>query len=199
MRRKQHRPPTTVGDVTDPDSFWFHMQRFSQWQLEKNYSAMTVASRESAIRKFIAWAADRGLLRPREITKPILERYQRYLFLYRKSDGDPLANRTQITLTTPVRAFFKWLARENYIAFNPASELELPRMERRLPRHILNVSGLVTVLRRSPERLEFATGDRRDDQAFRRVQAGSGSHCLDQWVATGPDCVGFGDREVDAG
>jgi hypothetical protein len=31
--------------------------------------------------------------------------------------------------------------------------------------------GLVTVLRRSPERLELATGDRRDDQAFRRVQA----------------------------
>ena len=29
--------------------------------------------------------------------------------------------------------------------------------------------GLVTVLRRSPERLELATGDRRDDQAFRRV------------------------------
>jgi restriction system protein len=27
--------------------------------------------------------------------------------------------------------------------------------------------GLVTVLRRSPERLELATGDRRDDEAFR--------------------------------
>ena len=32
-------------------------------------------------------------------------------------------------------------------------------------------SGLVTVLRRSPERLELATGDRRDDQTYRRVQA----------------------------
>jgi hypothetical protein len=43
--------------------------------------------------------------------------------------------------------------------------------------------GLVTVLRRSPERLELAIGDRRDDQAFRRVQAGSGAHCVDQWIA----------------
>jgi len=146
MRRKRQGPTTTVGDTTDPDSLWHHMRRFSQWQLEKNYSATTVTSREEAIRKFIAWAAERGLLRPQEITKPILERYQRYLFLYRKRDGDPLANRTQITLTTPVRAFFKWLARQNYIAFNPASELELPRMERRLPRHILNVSEVETVL-----------------------------------------------------
>ncbi|ATE65219.1 hypothetical protein CMV14_13040 [Rhizorhabdus dicambivorans] len=32
-------------------------------------------------------------------------------------------------------------------------------------------NGLVTVLRRSPERLELAIGDRRDDQAYRRVQA----------------------------
>lgn len=44
-------------------------------------------------------------------------------------------------------------------------------------------SGLVTVLRRSPERLELATGDRRDDQAFRRVQAGSSADCTDQRIA----------------
>ncbi|MBV2186165.1 MAG: TauD/TfdA family dioxygenase [Rhizobium sp.] len=31
--------------------------------------------------------------------------------------------------------------------------------------------GLVTVLRRSPERLKLSKGDRRDDQAYRRVQA----------------------------
>jgi transposase-like protein len=40
--------------------------------------------------------------------------------------------------------------------------------------------GLVTVLRRSPERFKLATGDRRDDQAFRRVQAGGSAHCADQ-------------------
>ena len=35
----------------------------------------------------------------------------------------------------------------------------------------LNRIGLVPDLRRFPERLELATGDRRDDQAYRRVQA----------------------------
>ena len=43
--------------------------------------------------------------------------------------------------------------------------------------------GLVTDLRRSPERLELARGDRRYDQAFRRVQAGGGAYCADQWLA----------------
>jgi ATP-binding cassette subfamily B protein len=59
--------------------------------------------------------------------------------------------------------------------------------------------GLVTDLRRSPERLELATGDRRDDQAHRRVQAGGGADCTDQRVTPRQGCIGFGDREVDAG
>lgn len=44
-------------------------------------------ARRQAIRKFIAWADERGLADPREITKPMLERYQRHLFYYRKPDG----------------------------------------------------------------------------------------------------------------
>ena len=59
--------------------------------------------------------------------------------------------------------------------------------------------GLVTDLRRSPERLELATGDRRDDQAYRRVQAGGGADCADQRITPRPGCIGFGDWEVDAG
>lgn len=54
-----------------------------------------------------------------------------YLFLYRKEDGQPLTTRSQHTRVTPLRAFFKWLARQNHILYNPASDLELPRLERR--------------------------------------------------------------------
>ena len=52
--------------------------------------------------------------------------------------------------------------------------------------------GLVTVLRRSPERLELAIGDRRDDQAHRRVQAGGGADCTNQRVTPRQGCIGFG-------
>ena len=37
----------------------------------------------------------------------------------------------------PIRAWFKWLARENHIPSNPASELELPRPDRQLPALVL--------------------------------------------------------------
>jgi integrase/recombinase XerD len=145
-RRGQYRPKVPLGDAADPDSLWNHMKRFSRWQLEKNYSVKTVEGREVSLGFFIAWCLERGLTRPQEITKPILERYQRHLFLHRKRDGQPLSARTQIAFTTPVKAFFKYLAKANHILYNPASELDMPRVEKRLPRHILNVREVEKVL-----------------------------------------------------
>jgi integrase/recombinase XerD len=145
-RKGETRPKEPVGDARDPDSLYNYLRRFGEWQAEKNYSPRTIENREVAVRYFIAWAAIRGLSRPHDITKPILERYQRHLFLHRKKDGEPLSARSQIAFTTPIRAFFKWLARHNHILYNPASELEMPRQERRLPRHILTVAEAEAVL-----------------------------------------------------
>jgi integrase/recombinase XerD len=124
------------------------MQRFTRWQQERQYSHHTYENRERTIRAFAAWAAERGLLRPQDVTKPILERWQRQLYLYRKPNGDPLSAQTQIAHTEPLKAFFKWLARENHILYNPASELDLPRIGRRLPKTILTVKEVEKVLAR---------------------------------------------------
>ena len=135
-----------IGDVRDPNSLYHYLQRFNAWQAEKNYAATTIAVRDVHLRYFLLWCEERSLRRPQEITKPILERYQRYLFYYRKEDGQPLTVRSQYCRTTPLRAFFKWLAKRNYILYNPASDLELPRLEKRLPKFILSSKEAETVL-----------------------------------------------------
>ena len=135
-----------IGDVRDTNSLYHHLQRFNAWQAEKNYSAATIEGRDLYLRYFILWCDERGLSRPQDITKPIIERYQRHLFLHRKDDGQPLSTRSQHTRITPLRAYFKWLARKNYILYNPASELELPRLERRLPKHVLSIKEAEAVL-----------------------------------------------------
>ena len=83
---------------------------------------------------------------PKEITKPILERYQRSLYIHRKGNGDPLTFRAQHARLVPIRAFFKWLARQNHLLYNPASEIELPRLEHRLPKHVLTTSEVEQVM-----------------------------------------------------
>lgn len=139
-------PVEYAGAAADPESLWAYLQRFTRWQQERHYSHHTVESRERTLRAFAAWAAERGLVRPHDVTKPILERWQRMLYLHRKPNGEPLSARTQIAHTEPLKAFFKWLARENYVLYNPASDLDLPRIGRRLPKHILTVGEVEKVL-----------------------------------------------------
>lgn len=147
-KKGAHTPLPPIGDPTDPDSLYAYLLRFLEWMRVKNYSDRTTENREVYLRYFIEWCEERGLGRPHDITKPIIERYQRYLFHYRKKNGEPLSTRSQHTRMTPVRAYFKWLTRENHILYNPASEIELPRLEKRLPKHVLTQSEAETILNR---------------------------------------------------
>src|SRR5690606_108667 len=78
--RKRHDPIAHNGLVA-------YMEAHFEWMLVTAYSADTVRARRVAIRRFITWCDERGIDQPQTIAKPILERYQRYLFYYRKPDG----------------------------------------------------------------------------------------------------------------
>lgn len=130
----------------DPDSLASHMERFLTALAIRNYSPATIEDRRHGLATFILWCSERGLERPHEVTKPILERFQRHLYYHRKPNGEPLTFRTQAQRMIPIRAWFKWLARENHILSNPASELELPRPERRLPAVVLTAEEAEAVL-----------------------------------------------------
>jgi integrase/recombinase XerD len=45
-----------------------------------------------------------------------------------------------------VRSYFKWLTRSNVLLWNPASELDLPRQEKRLPKYVLTAEETDRVL-----------------------------------------------------
>jgi integrase/recombinase XerD len=124
-----------------------YMNAHFEWMLVTGYSEDTVRARRVAIRRFIAWCEERSLRDPKEITKPILERYQRHLFYHRKADGKPMTLASQFGCLTPLKTFFKWLTKENYILYNPASELTLPKAPKHLPRVILSVTEVEAILR----------------------------------------------------
>ena len=118
-----------------------------EWMTVSGYSEATARGRRIALRRFVAWCAERALHDPKAITKPILERYQRTLFYYRKANGQPMGIGTQLGYLAPLKTFFKWLAKENHILYNPASELTLPRLPKHLPRVILSVQEVESILR----------------------------------------------------
>jgi integrase/recombinase XerD len=122
------------------------MKEHLEWLLINNYSEDTAEHARWSIADFIRWAEQRGIEHPMEVTRPILESYQRYLYYYRKGNGQPLTFRTQHSRLTPVRRWFRWLVRNNHILHNPASDLDLPRMEKRLPKTILSADEVERVL-----------------------------------------------------
>ena len=153
------------------------MEEHLQWMQVQNFSADTVTTRRSCIGYFIDWCRERGLEEPAEITRPILQRYQRWLYQYRKHNGEPLTFRTQNQRLRAVKGWFRWMARQNHLPHNPASELILPRLENRLPKYILSAAEAEQVIRQpnvnTPEGLRdrailetfYSTGMRRMELA----------------------------------
>ncbi len=88
------------------------------------YSPRTIDNRRRQVAALAGWLEERGVARPAEVTRPMLERYQRHLFHYRKPNGEPLSFRSQSQRLLAVRAFFKWAARQHHLLHNPASEIE---------------------------------------------------------------------------
>ena len=139
MARKKRRASASTPDPHSIDHHGMapYLARFLEDSAARGLSPRTVDIRQRMLKRFIAWCDERDLNQPQDVTRPILERYRRYLYHYRKSDGEPISFATQQQRLVPVKAFFKWLTKENYILYNPASEMELPRVHRRLPKHIL--------------------------------------------------------------
>jgi integrase/recombinase XerD len=82
------------------------------------------------------------------VTLPLVERYQRWLFHYRKPrTGEPLSIHSQRSYLAALRPFFKWLVQQRYLLANPASELVIPRKIKHLPRDILSAEEAEAVLR----------------------------------------------------
>ncbi|MBL1274788.1 MAG: site-specific tyrosine recombinase XerC [Ectothiorhodospiraceae bacterium] len=127
-------------------AFYPYLQRYLEQLTVRNHSDDTCQRYDSNIRQFIHWSDERGIDDPRAVTKPILERYQKHLYYRRKDNGDPLSFSSQHIKLASLKAWFKWLTRENYLLYNPASELIMPRTPERLPRYILSLDDIHTLM-----------------------------------------------------
>jgi integrase/recombinase XerD len=174
-------PP--VGDVRDPGSLYHHMLRYLEHLAERNFSVRTVEIRNEQLRYFIRWCDERGLTRPQQVDRPILEAYQRHLFHYRKKNGEPLAATNQHQRLNAIDHWLHWLTRQGHLLYNPAADLELPKVEKRLPKAFLSAQEAETVLAvpdagsvlglrdRAIMEVLYSTGMRRKEVAALTVQS----------------------------
>jgi len=144
MPRWPERAP--VGDPNDPRGFEVLMGRYVEHLAVHHYAETTQETAGHVLRLFARWCAERGLGRPAEVTRSVVERYQRHLFHVRRSGDRPLGFKTQQARLVHVKGFFKWLVRERYVLYNPASELVLPKRPPRLPTESFTVAEVEQIL-----------------------------------------------------
>ena len=147
LRRKPRQPVyERAPDPAAANLLRAYQSAFLEWTVTIGLSQQTAQIRSRGLDRFILWCDERGLQRPHDITRPILQRYQSHLYHHRKVNGQPLSFSTQSTMLHPIVAFFKWCVRENHILYNPASDLVLPKPSRQLPKHLLSVAEIETIL-----------------------------------------------------
>ncbi len=151
MKFKRHRrrvgsPVRRRPPAIDRPGMWGHVEAFLEWMRARHFSETTLVSHQSAVRRFLKWCDERSLVEPIEVTQPVVERYQRWLYYHRKENGRPLSVTFQNSLLRSVRAFFRWMTRQHLALFNPAAEIELGRPCQFVPRDVLTAEEAERVL-----------------------------------------------------
>ena len=181
----------------------------------RQYSGETRRSQESNLGLFFAWLAEREVHHAAQVTRNMIEVYQRHLHRCRKEDARPLSAMGQYRRLKTVELFFRWAVRKHFLPANPASDLEYPRLPTILPEAL--TPGELTALfnavdvnepeglrERTAMEVMYSTGLRRaeivalclpDVDAERgvvRVMAGKGRK--DRFVPIGARALGWLDR-----
>lgn len=150
----RHRPPGKRGGqepvrdgfIRDGETLAVFADRYIEHMRAINRTEKSVRAAWHDLCLFLRWCHDRDLIHPHRITHPTLEQYQRYLFRYRKPNGKPLSVSSQRGYLGAIKTFFSWLCRQHVIEANPASDIELPRAEKRLPEEAFTVAQVEAVL-----------------------------------------------------
>lgn len=177
-RHRKHRLYAWRGNLKEVAArsthpFMDYVEQYLQWRRMTGASERSVQAHDDALVTFVDWWEVRGVREPRELTRAVLETYQRYLFLMRKADGEPLSIRTQLLRLLRlmgVRGWCAWLSRERVIEHNAAADLVLPSAPKSLPKSVPSV-GQIARLMAQPD-LSEETGVR--DRAMLEVLYSTG-------------------------
>lgn len=144
-RKRTGRKPQPRAPAPDVE-LWRLAEAYLEWMAVTNHSPKTIQNRRAYLDYFFGWCAERGIDDPQQVTPQVLEHYQRHLFRHKKNSGKPLSVREQHARLTAVRGYFKHLTRKHLILYNPAAEIDMPKLPRSLPQVVLSAEEAERVL-----------------------------------------------------
>jgi integrase/recombinase XerD len=148
------------------DSLWTGAADFLEHMRARNFSLRTVQMHDYWLSRFIAFCEERGIVSVHDVTRPVVVRFQRFLYYYRRKNGTPMGFSSQSQALGGVRQMFRYLTKAGVTNANPAADLELPRREQKLPKHTLSVEEVEKVFAAIDTKNPMAVRDRAMLEAF---------------------------------
>lgn len=160
MAKKHTAPIPSPSLYASPGTLLFYVEPYHEWQRVRGFSEHTLKRGVYHLRHFIRFCEERGINNPEEVTRQVVERYQKHLYHAKSSKGEALTIRAQLSYLLAIRGFFRFLAKARYLLYNPTSEMDLPKVGKRLPRHVLNREEAEEVLSQPDTACLFGLRDR---------------------------------------
>ena len=120
MPRREGQPRHMIGSRCDPCGFPQTLGYYRLWMRSRCYPERMMERFDLYISDFIQWCAGEGIARPIEVSRPVMERYARFLFDNRGPFDAVLPPCSRLV---PVSDFFVWLSLcIKAITYNPVIE-----------------------------------------------------------------------------
>jgi integrase/recombinase XerD len=142
----EHHLPIPSSSTAKPQTFSDTVELYLNNLRVRNYSPQTVQSQTKQLRYFRLFCEKAGRNNAGSVCRDTVLEYQTHLHQYQKRNGGVLAASTQRQWLPAVTGFFGWLMKHRVIQHNPATDLEMPSAEFRLPKAVLTSREVERVL-----------------------------------------------------
>jgi integrase/recombinase XerD len=125
-----HAPSAEVQDLKD---------RYVAWLIATGYAEDSIKGAHSDLEWFFKFLRAAGVSRIADVTPELLNEYSLWLREHKnyRNEGRTLGLAHVLHRLIGVKQFFKWLTKQMVVLYDPAEDLEVPRLHRGLPQTIL--------------------------------------------------------------
>ncbi len=123
------------------NNFKQSIRLFNQYMKRKGWSNRTIETYNHNLKQFFQFIRTttnkKKIKEITDITSKEINNFQSCLFYYKNNKNKGYSIQSQINKLGTLRAFFKYLQENNYIIINPASDIILPKAEKKISKRAI--------------------------------------------------------------
>ncbi len=122
------------------------IEKYLSFISKRDVSERTIDIIRSLIKRFLNYLEQHNIHDIRQVTKKIINDYNLYLLLYQTNKKKPYNVTTRANILINIKAFFDFLCKENILFVNPAKDIELPKIPKKISRDIPTLKEIDLIL-----------------------------------------------------